>query len=187
MYMINLHSSAPSGAFLVAQRLKRLPPVQETWVRSLGRFPGEGNGNPLQYSCLENPMDRGAWQAMAHRVAKRRTRLSHFTSLHFTSLLHLVTHTQKERKKEGAQDCTSLVTNVHTELYSLSPRNKFSGVIVRTYPWIVNSGVIFPFYKQGQRIDSSLVLCSGSHNSVWKSLLGCQFILCDSALSIICY
>ena len=59
--MINLHSSAPSGAFLVAQRLKRLPPVQETWVRSLGRFPGEGNGSPLQYSCLENPMDGGAW------------------------------------------------------------------------------------------------------------------------------
>ena len=34
------------------------------------RFPGEGNGNLLQYSCLENPMDRGAWQATVHRVAK---------------------------------------------------------------------------------------------------------------------
>ena len=47
-----------------------------------GRFPGEGNGNPLQYSCLENPMDRGAWQATVHRVPKSRTRLSNFTSLH---------------------------------------------------------------------------------------------------------
>ena len=37
----------------------------------LGRCPGEGNGNPLQYSCLENHMDRGAWQV--HRVAKSRT------------------------------------------------------------------------------------------------------------------
>ena len=48
---------------LVAQRLKRLPPMQETWVRSLGQedSPGEGNGNPLQYSHLENPMDGEAW------------------------------------------------------------------------------------------------------------------------------
>ena len=35
------------------------------------RSPGEGNGNPLQYSCLENPMDRGAWRATVHRVGKR--------------------------------------------------------------------------------------------------------------------
>ena len=35
-----------------------------------GRSPGEGNGNPLQYSCLGNPMDRGAWQAIVHEVAK---------------------------------------------------------------------------------------------------------------------
>ena len=44
-----------------------------------GRFPGEGNGNPLQYSCLENPMDRGAWWATVHGVTKCRTRLSDFT------------------------------------------------------------------------------------------------------------
>ena len=41
-----------------------------------GRSPGEGNDNPLQYSCLENPMDRGAWWATVHGVAKSRTRLS---------------------------------------------------------------------------------------------------------------
>ena len=41
-----------------------------------GISPGEGNGNPLQYSCLENPMDRGAWQAAAHGVEKSRTQLS---------------------------------------------------------------------------------------------------------------
>ena len=44
-----------------------------------GRSPGEGNGNPLQYSCLENPMERGAWWATIHGVAKSRTRLSDFT------------------------------------------------------------------------------------------------------------
>ena len=50
-------------------------------IPGLGRSPGEGNGNPLQYSCLENPMDRGAWRATVHRVAKSRTRLSDFTHL----------------------------------------------------------------------------------------------------------
>ena len=44
-----------------------------------GRSPGEGNGNPLQYSCLENPMDGGAWWATVHGVAKSQTRLSDFT------------------------------------------------------------------------------------------------------------
>ena len=39
-------------------------------IPGLGRSPGEGNGNPLQYSCLENPMDRGAWQATVHGVAR---------------------------------------------------------------------------------------------------------------------
>ena len=42
----------------------------------LGRFPGEGNDNPLQYSYLENPMDRGGWWATAPRVAKSQTQLS---------------------------------------------------------------------------------------------------------------
>ena len=49
-------------------------------VPGLGRSPGEGNGNPLQYSCLENPMGRGAWQATGHCVANSRTRLR---DLHF--------------------------------------------------------------------------------------------------------
>ena len=41
----------------------------------LGRLPGEGHGNPLQYSCLENPMDRGAWWATVHGVTMNQTRL----------------------------------------------------------------------------------------------------------------
>ena len=44
-----------------------------------GRFPREGNGNPLQYSCMENPMDGAAWCTIVHGVAKSRTRLSDFT------------------------------------------------------------------------------------------------------------
>ena len=47
-----------------------------------GRLPREAKGNPLQYSCLGNHMDRGAWWAILHRVAKSRTRLSDFTFYH---------------------------------------------------------------------------------------------------------
>ena len=52
-----------SRAYLVAQMVK-----------------GEGNGSPLQYSCLENPVDRGAWWAAVHRVAQSRTRLKQLSS-----------------------------------------------------------------------------------------------------------
>ena len=57
--------------------IKNLPAMQETWVRFLGRedFPGEGNGYPLQYSCLENSMDREAWWATIHSVTKNWTQL----------------------------------------------------------------------------------------------------------------
>ena len=65
------------GASLVAQLVKNLPAMQETRVQFLGweKSPGEGNGNPLQYSCLENPMDRGAWQATVHGVSRIRHNL----------------------------------------------------------------------------------------------------------------
>ena len=46
-------------------------------IPELGRSPGDGNGNPLQYSCLENPMDRGAWWAVVHGITKSRTQLKH--------------------------------------------------------------------------------------------------------------
>ena len=45
-------------------------------ILGLGRSPGEGNGNPLQYPCLENSMDKGAWRAVVHEVAKSQTQLS---------------------------------------------------------------------------------------------------------------
>ena len=48
-------------------------------VPGLGRTPGGRRGNPLQYSCLENPMDRGAWRATVHGVTKSQTRLSDLT------------------------------------------------------------------------------------------------------------
>ena len=63
---------------------------------------GEGNGTPLQYSCLENPMDKGAWQAAVHGVAKSRTRLSNFTfTFHFHAL-----------EKEMATDTSALAWRI---------------------------------------------------------------------------
>ena len=49
-------------------------------ISGSGRFPGEGNGNPLQYSCLENPMDRGGWQAAVHGVTKSQTKLKQLST-----------------------------------------------------------------------------------------------------------
>ena len=66
-------------------------------ILGLGRPPGEGNGNPLQYSCLENPMDGGAWWATVHGVAKSQTRLSDFT---FTFTME---STQTEGKSRPAE------------------------------------------------------------------------------------
>ena len=65
-------------AFRVAQLVKNLPAVQETRIQSLGGEdpPGEGNSNPLQDSCLGNPIDRVPWQATVHGVTKSQTRLS---------------------------------------------------------------------------------------------------------------
>ena len=62
-----------------------------------GRSPGEGNGNPLQHSCMENPMEGGAYQATVHGVAKSRTRLSDFT---FTSIIRVNTVTTYIRLSE---------------------------------------------------------------------------------------
>ena len=62
-------------ALLVVQWQKNpLPSAEDVGsVPRSGRFSGEGNGNPLQYSCLGNPMDRGAWRAIVHGVAKSWT------------------------------------------------------------------------------------------------------------------
>ena len=59
--------SFPSGSVI-----KNLPANarEEGWIPGSGRSSGEENGNPLQYSCLENPMDRGAWQAVVYRVTE---------------------------------------------------------------------------------------------------------------------
>ena len=61
-----------------------LPAMQESWIPGSGRSPGEGNGNPLQYFCLENPMDRGAWQTAVREVTG-----SHVSHTHTHTRTHI--------------------------------------------------------------------------------------------------
>ena len=77
------------GASLMAQQVKNLPAMQETWVQSLGRSPGGGNGNPLQYSCPENSMDRGAWwvQSMGGNKLGMTEHAHIYTSCHVSKML----------------------------------------------------------------------------------------------------
>ena len=72
--------SLSTGTSLVAQTVKAsaYSSGDPGSIPGWGRAPGEGNGTPLQYSCLENPMDGGAWWAEVHGVAKSQTQLSDF-------------------------------------------------------------------------------------------------------------
>ena len=83
IYSNNLVNSLPPTSHPVQVLLVlKNPPAKageardEALIHGLGSSSGGGHGNPLQYSCLENPMDRGAWRATVHGVAKSRTRLS---------------------------------------------------------------------------------------------------------------
>ena len=91
----------------------------------LRSFFGEGNGTPLQYSCLENPMDEGAWWAAVHGVAKSRTRLSNFTlTFHFPALeKEMATHSsclENPRDRGASWADVSGVTQSRTRLKWLS-------------------------------------------------------------------
>ena len=77
-------------------------------IPGLGRSPGEGNGNPLQYSCLENSMGGGAWWAIVHGVAKSRTQLSDFT---FTFHSHFTDEEVEPKKLKMARTVIMIQTH----------------------------------------------------------------------------
>ena len=87
-------------------------------IPGLGRSPGEGNGNPLQDYCLQNPMDRGAWQATVHRVAELDTT----ERLHF----HFLVEKMRETEKQTGRVAESLGTLVIAHLKLKSPNVCFS-------------------------------------------------------------
>ena len=70
-----------------------------------GRSPGEENGNPLQYFCLKNPMDRGAWQGMVHKIAKSRTRLKQLSTRAACPEPHHPPHAPRLQAVSGRRAC----------------------------------------------------------------------------------
>ena len=85
-------SSFPSSEIPNWKSLIYLYQTDAGSIPGLGRSPGEGNGNLLQYSCLENPMDTGAWWATVHRVTKSQTWVK-WLSMHTCIYIYLYTHT----------------------------------------------------------------------------------------------
>ena len=93
------------------------PPASAGDIRNMGLIPGSrrsfggGRGNPLQYSCLENPVDRGAWLATVHRVAQSQTRLTRLsthaysTAFPFLLLLHFSSQRNIKRHQSEIQVC----------------------------------------------------------------------------------
>ena len=99
-------------------------------IPGLGRSPGEGNGNPLQYSCLENPMDRGALWGTAHGVVKSRTQLSNFAfTFTLTYKLHLCTF----RVHQHSFINTALRSCFSTEIEGISYQQKYICTIFHIY------------------------------------------------------
>ena len=82
-------------------------------IPGLGRSPREGNGNPLQCSCLENPMDGGAWRATVHGVVKSWTRLSDFTFFQGVQCDNKHLHCEKITTVK----LTSMLITLHPEPY----------------------------------------------------------------------
>ena len=111
----------------------------------------EGNGNPLQHSCLENPMDRGAWWAVVHGVAKSLTQLSDFTfTFHFHALeKEMVTHSSVLGESQGWGSLLGAVYGVTQGLTRLSRINLFNVFMQKNGIW---------FYKFKLRFFSIHVL-----------------------------
>ena len=110
----------------MAQWVKNLPAmqeIQETWglIPGLGRSPGKGHGNLLQYSCLENPMDRGAWPTTVHRVTKSWIQLSTQEQYSKITKMVLVRSPMTNLKMTVRADCTVSACSPLPQPIKLSP------------------------------------------------------------------
>ena len=114
-----LSSNYPTPSDLVVKNLPAIQETKETRVWSLGRSPGGWHGNPLQYSCQENPMDTGAWWAAVHGVLKSQTQLKPL-SMHTHACTHTHTHTHTTQQEVPSVPAT---THCHS---TQSPRRPHS-------------------------------------------------------------
>ncbi|CAN0474535.1 unnamed protein product [Rangifer tarandus platyrhynchus] len=111
LFVQKSQSSSPTISFpLVVQMGKNLPAVSGDWglIPGSGRSPGEKNSYPLQYSHLENPMDRGAWWATVYEAAKSRTQLSNEAHVRLKSKMNVQRFT--ERVARGPHGCGHMRT-----------------------------------------------------------------------------
>ena len=120
--------------------------MQEIWdagsIPGIGRSPGEGNGNPLQHSCLENPMDRGAWQAMVLGIARVRQDLVLPFFLQFCKELEDTVYPWKQNP--------DLTQRLHCNLLAALPLS------LHPFPSLISNCSNLPFGTQGRwwRLES---------------------------------
>ena len=95
-------------------------------IPELGRSPGGGHGNPLQYSCLENPMDRGTWWATVQGVAKSRTRLSDLAHTHGGSVYTMGTSTRHTSEPPSPSSSPSQTWSTYSTSLGLGAQRRHS-------------------------------------------------------------
>ena len=96
-----------------------------------GRSPGEGNGNPLQYSCLENPKDRGTWQATVDGVTKSQTELSIHSHTHTHSLQKAASNTQDFKASSWCTRSKEMAGSILKCFYVILEHHEFSSSTLR--------------------------------------------------------
>ena len=96
--------------------------MQETRVQlGMGRSPGEGNGNPLHYSCLENLMDRGAWWATVHEVARVRHDLANKPTCNFPRISHIHNNHHCSRDLGKYWKCSTIISKNWKRCHLIQP------------------------------------------------------------------
>ena len=121
-------------------------------VPGWGRFSGGGHGNPLQYSCLENPMDRRAWRATVHRVAQGQT-----------GLKWQHTHKTYQSESEAAQSCPTLCDPMDCS----PPGSSLHGILqARVLEW---GAISFSRGSSQPRDRTRFSRISGGHSNLWAT------------------
>ena len=123
----------------MAKVVKNLPAntgdARDVSIPGWGRFPGEGNGNPLQYSCLEKSMDRGVWRATVHGVEKSWTReCKHGAFKETDKALHGAVPPRMWRNSRAVAPCTSREVGEEEQLLSLDFADGWESESIDTAP-----------------------------------------------------
>ena len=149
------------------------PPVSTEDARDTGlipgsgRSPGGGNGNPLQYSCLGNPMDRGAWWATAHEVAKNWTKLSDWACMIIVTNIFIIT-----KMNTGLDILRATYTNALTSSHWIGSDFERRWLLLRQC-------LVKGSSKACRTLDRPLTLVPEPHppTSRWSGVRGCPLCL----------